>query len=168
MIRGDYKLLHITFPKQSDKLMEIESFMPDTDNSVILSGSFNPLHSGHRNLLLAAQKKSGLQNICYEFSIKNADKGQLSADDPQLLARIAQFLECPSGAGLVITNESLFINKAKLMPNCHFVIGYDTYVRILNPKYYGGKSENLCKVLGEFKRNNTKFVVAGRLVGEKW
>ena len=63
---------------------------------------------------------------------------------------------------MIITNESLFIKKAELMPNCFFVIGYDTYVRILNPKYYGGKFENLCKALSEFKRNNTKFVVAGR------
>ena len=62
--------------------MEIESFMPDTSNHIVLSGSFNPLHDGHRNLLRAAQSKAGAQKICYEISLKNADKGQISADDP--------------------------------------------------------------------------------------
>ena len=60
----------------------------------------------------------------------------MSANDPQLLARVAQFIECPTNASLVLTNESLFVNKARLMKDCHFVIGYDTYIRILNPKYY--------------------------------
>ena len=55
--------------------MEIESLLPDTSNYVVLSGSFNPLHNGHRNLLKAAQSKSGASKICYEYSLKNADKG---------------------------------------------------------------------------------------------
>ena len=54
------------------------------------------------------------------------------------------------------------------MPNCHFVIGYDTYIRILDPKYYNNSSENLCAVLDQFKECGTKFIVAGRLVDGKW
>ena len=81
------------------------------------------------------------------MTLNNADKGILSVDDPALLARIRQFThfnqenqenqEDSSECNLVLTNQGLFINKALLMPQCHFVIGYDTYVRILNPFYYG-------------------------------
>ena len=92
----------------------------------------------------------------------------MSANDPQLLARVAQFIECPTNASLVLTNESLFVNKARLMKDCHFVIGYDTYIRILNPKYYNNSQVDLCKALDEFKKLRTTFVVAGRKVGEEW
>ena len=77
-------------------------------------------------------------------------------------------MDCPTNASLVLTNESLFVNKARMMTSCHFVIGYDTYIRILNPKYYNNSVENLCKALDEFKKCKTTFVVAGRLVGDKW
>ena len=54
------------------------------------------------------------------------------------------------------------------MPNCHFVIGYDTYIRILNPKYYNDSTDNLRKALDEFRLYGTKFIVAGRLVDGEW
>ena len=46
------------------------------NNSIILSGSFNPLHDGHINYLkhhLMNSKKNPL----YEISIKNVDKARL-------------------------------------------------------------------------------------------
>ena len=85
------------------------------------------------------------------MTLNNADKGILSVDDPALLARIRQFThfnqEDSSECNLVLTNQGLFINKALLMPQCHFVIGYDTYVRILNPFYYGNSQENMKNAL---------------------
>ena len=67
----------------------------DIQNRVILSGSFNPLHAGHRQLLDSAFAKAGpdaySNGKCFELALKNADKGALQADDPQLLARIGQF-----------------------------------------------------------------------------
>lgn len=58
---------------------------------VILSGSFNPLHEGHTQLLHAASLKCNDSKVCYEMTLNNADKGALAADDPQILARIEQF-----------------------------------------------------------------------------
>ena len=40
---------------------------------IILSGSFNPFHIGHNNLLTAAEKLSGRNGIL-ELSIFNVDK----------------------------------------------------------------------------------------------
>ena len=117
-------------------------------------------------MLLAASKKCGVGDVCYEMTLKNADKGQLSQSDPALMSRIMQFKN--EQAHLVLTNVPLFIEKARLMPNCHFAIGYDTYVRILDPKYYGDSKANLCKTLDQFIAYGTKFIVAGRLVDGKW
>mmetsp|Transcript_10261 Transcript_10261/g.12090 ORF Transcript_10261/g.12090 Transcript_10261/m.12090 type:complete len:125 (+) Transcript_10261:140-514(+) len=120
---------------------------PIVTNRVVLSGSFNPLHDGHQSLLSVASNKYGSSKdgSCFEMALKNADKGTLSADDPSLLARIKQFTEREQA--LVLSNEGLFIQKAMLMPSCDFVIGYDTYVRILNPRYYGESEQNMIAAL---------------------
>ena len=51
-------------------------------NSVILSGSFNPFHIGHKQMLLAAQKKTNY-NALIEISITNVDKDELIISDIQ-------------------------------------------------------------------------------------
>ena len=45
-------------------------------NPVILSGSFNPFHVGHKQMLLAAQKETSY-NPFLEISITNVDKDEL-------------------------------------------------------------------------------------------
>ena len=49
------------------------------------------------------------------------------------------------------------------MPGCSFVIGYDTYVRILNPRYYGDSIQNMEAALGQINAAGCGFVVGGRL-----
>ena len=50
--------------------------------NVILSGSFNPLHDGHRELLAAAIAMKPLGAVgAYEIGVTNADKGTLAVDE---------------------------------------------------------------------------------------
>lgn len=44
-----------------------------------------------------------------------------------------------------------------------FVIGTDTMVRILNPKYYADSEENMLEAVREMGRAGVHFVVGGRL-----
>ena len=62
---------------------------PIVSNRVVLCGSFNPLHDGHRQLLDIASRKCGNPSKCFEITLNNADKGALVVDDPKLHARIA-------------------------------------------------------------------------------
>jgi nicotinic acid mononucleotide adenylyltransferase len=48
-------------------------------------------------------------------------------------------------------------------PQMGFVIGTDTMVRILNPKYYGDSEENMLEAVREMGRSGVHFVVGGRL-----
>ena len=52
----------------------------------------------------------------------------------------------------------LFLHKARLFRSSTFVIGHDTYVRLVDPKYYASLEETL----SEFADLGTRFVVAGR------
>lgn len=48
-------------------------------------------------------------------------------------------------------------------PQLGFVIGTDTMVRILNPKYYGDDVEEMLESVREMGRSGVHFVVGGRL-----
>lgn len=47
------------------------------------------------------------------------------------------------------------------MPGSTFVLGYDTAIRVLNPKYYEGEA-GLVRALSEIREHGCRFVVGGR------
>lgn len=73
------------------------------EGAVVLSGSFNPLHAGHIQLLSAAQQLVGSAKGLYELSICNADKGWISEEEvkrrvvgiagPVLLTTTGEFID---------------------------------------------------------------------------
>lgn len=126
---------------------------------VVLSGSFNPLHDGHIKLLAAAcsLREGGLP--CYEMSAINADKPPLGLAD--IKERLTQFR---NGKTLVVTNQPYFYKKAELFPDSSFVVGVDTAIRLLDPKYYGDSKVRMLEVLLAINRFGCDFLVAGRKV----
>ena len=68
-----------------------ESLNVMLDDYTVLSGSFNPLHEGHIKLCQAAHSVSKKNNMLFELSIHNADKGDVG--EQQILDRINQFKE---------------------------------------------------------------------------
>lgn len=134
---------------------------------VVLSGSFNPLHQGHVDLALAAQRlvraRSGADlPIAFEIAVANADKGAIAPST--VLQRVAQF----TGSGnlgkwpVLVTNATLFSQKASLLNGCAFVIGADTAVRIVDKKYYDNDEHRMVLTLQQIAVSGCFFVVAGR------
>ncbi|HEX9372937.1 MAG TPA: hypothetical protein VF897_18125, partial [Roseiflexaceae bacterium] len=124
----------------------------------ILSGSFNPLHAGHERLAQAASEFLGLPAI-FELPILNADKAPLSY--AEIDRRLAQFRWRYT---VVLSREALFVGKAALYPGCVFVIGHDTAVRLVDPRYYGGESGRDA-ALERIRAQGCRFLVAGRAEG---
>lgn len=122
----------------------------------ILSGAFNPLHQGHLALLAAASRLSGLPPY-FELSVVNADKGTMEQDE--VLRRCRQF------AGhyhLLLSREPLFTAKAELYPGSAFVVGYDTAIRLVAPRYYQGEA-GMEAAFARVRAAGCRFIVAGRL-----
>jgi nicotinic acid mononucleotide adenylyltransferase len=120
----------------------------------LLSGSYNPVHDGHRALLAAALASTG-QPGYYELSVVNADKPALPYTT--ILHRSQQFVGEPR---LVLTRAPRFIDKAALFPDSTFVLGYDTAVRLLDPKYYGAGGVDAA--LQDIAQHGCRFLVVGR------
>jgi len=122
----------------------------------LLSASFNPLHVGHERLAQAAAAMLGMP-VTFELPILNADKAPLGY--AEIERRLAQFRWRYS---LVLSRAALFVEKAALFPGCVFVLGYDTAVRLIDPRYYGG-APGRDAALAAIRAHGCRFLVAGRV-----
>lgn len=126
----------------------------------ILSGSFNPLHKGHEEMAQAASRILGMP-VAYELSVANVDKPPLSEDEVR--RRVAQFT---GKSAIVLTRATRFFQKTRLLPGCAFIIGTDTAVRLVDPRYYDGSRSRMLVALQEIRQNGCHFLVAGRANGD--
>jgi len=156
-------------------------------HSIVFPGSFNPVHEGHVELAKGAMQRTDSKMAFFEISITNADKPALSLDT--VIERLEKFLQIPTlheaenasilshcRWGVLLTNAPLFKQKVDILQPLHvsrtdnrpkplpFVIGTDTLVRLVDPKYYNGSHEQMVKALEGMACD---FVVGGRLEQKK-
>ena len=129
---------------------------------LFLSGSFNPLHEGHEQLVAAAGQLSGRQPSL-ELSIENVDKPPLQRSEVE--RRLKQMR---GRFPVVMTRSPTFLQKARLFGGCHFALGYDTAVRLLQGQYYDEGEQGVIAALEEFAAGSCRFWVAGRVDGDAY
>ena len=95
--------------------------------------------------------------VCLELSVENVDKPSLSYG--AVLDRLAG-LKGRFRVGL--SRAATFAAKGRLFPCGWMVVGYDTAVRLLDPRYYEGGEAGLDDALRFFSDNGVRFLVAGR------
>lgn len=114
----------------------------DSSSNILFSGSFNPFHEGHRQIAECIYEKYGEQ-VDFEISLLNRDKPPV--DYFSLYNRIKSIPRNESFCGRIfVTNTSLFLEKELLFPNHRFVVGGDTWNRIVND------DENIISVEDKF------------------
>ena len=124
--------------------------------SGLLPGSFNPWHRGHEGMADAAREILGTE-VVYELSVTNVDKPPLN--EQEITQRLSQF---KSKARVVLTRAETYQKKARRFPGCAFVIGWDTAIRLVAPRYYGGDEAVMLNALAEIWAAGCSFLVAGR------
>ena len=123
----------------------------------VLPGSFDPIHDGHVRL---AEVARGMLKapVAFELSVLNVDKPPL--EQAEILRRADQFA---GKVPVVVTRASTFREKASLFPGCTFVIGWDTAVRLLDPRYHQESGTEMLTALREIRDLGCRFLVAGRV-----
>ena len=93
----------------------------------------------------------------FELSALNVEKGLIDKDT--LLSRMTQAFPYP----VVATRAPKFVDKASLFPGAVFVIGYDTMVRLVDPKFYGDDRDAMVTALLTIRDSGCSFIVGGRI-----
>jgi nicotinic acid mononucleotide adenylyltransferase len=106
-------------------------------NYAILSTAANPLHRGHIEIVNTAAKTLGYTPVI-ELSANNADKGRLS--DSEIEQRVQPMIN--AGYHYIVSDIQSYIGKRDEYQETfynatyRFVIGSDTFERILNPEQF--------------------------------
>ncbi len=125
--------------------------------SVVMPGSFNPVHDGHL-LLARVAEEIARQPLAFEISVTNVDKPPLEGS--AIRQRITQFAWKSS---VELTRAPTFLEKSRLFPKATFVIGADTAERLVAPKYYGEDEDRMHSALEEIGNAGGSFLVAVRV-----
>ena len=129
--------------------------------SLVFPGSFDPLHDGHRAMAALAAEIAE-RPVAYELSITNVDKPTL--DWIELRDRTAQFAAATDGQPqLWLTRAATFLEKLAVFPQSTFVMGADTYVRLADPRYYGGSADAARAAVRRIATEARGLIVFGRV-----
>ncbi|MFO0849586.1 MAG: hypothetical protein U0871_13665 [Gemmataceae bacterium] len=92
------------------------------------------------------------------YFVANVDKPDLPPDE--VARRVAQF----AGVGPVwVTRAARFVEKAAVFPGATFVLGWDTAVRLIDPRYYAGDGGLRDAALRTIRAAGCRVLVGGRV-----
>jgi nicotinic acid mononucleotide adenylyltransferase len=128
---------------------------------LVFPGSFDPCHRNHIFMAKLASEKLR-EPVHFEISLTNVDKPPIDFISlNQRLDSLRKYKDESFMGGICLTNAPLFLQKADLFPNSTFIIGADTFNRLFDAKYYGGKVDT-SSILRHFREKNVRFMVFQR------
>jgi hypothetical protein len=126
-------------------------------HDLLMPGSFNPMHDGHR-LLARVAEDIRQAPLAFEISVTNVDKPPLHGE--AIRDRLRQFTW---RSAVELTRAPTFLEKLRLFPATTFVIGADTAERLVAAKYYDSDEDRMHAALQEIGDSGGNFLVAVRL-----
>ncbi len=144
--------------------LRLDESHPLTGRIAILPSAFNPPTSAHLALLDVATRAVTAVAPAALLSTRNVDKGLHGAS---LAQRIDMLLALKAGRpalAVLATNAARIADQAGALRSAHpsaefdFVVGFDTLVRLFEPRYYDG---DMVAQLGSFFAHH-RIVAANR------
>lgn len=128
------------------------------ENRIVFPGSFNPMHQQHKNIAEFVSQKMG-RTVDLEICVHNVDKPSLNFTSlaerkDSILSNVGEWT-----GDIFFTSLPTFLRKSNYFKNSTFIVGWDTFVRIIDPKY-----ADLKDVYEAFEQNNSRFLVFHRII----
>lgn len=130
----------------------------------IFSGSFNPITIAHIKMFQDAQERFQLDEMLLLLAKANVDKDEFGMPLAGRILTLKSFVSDGNNVSIGISSHGRYIDKVSALEvlypketEYHFIVGYDTLVRIFDPKYYTDIDKELRDL---FKR--CRFIVANR------
>jgi nicotinic acid mononucleotide adenylyltransferase len=122
----------------------------------VICGAFDPVHAGH--LQMARWAEQHLQYpVHFEISVANVDKPAL--DFCTIRDRLAQFADEQS---VFLTGAGTFLEKSAIFPRATFLLGCDTFARLIHPQYYADSTSVMQQALAALAQRDCRFVIFAR------
>lgn len=109
----------------------------------IFSGSFHPLTVAHTKIVEEAQARFQLDELLLLLAKANVDKAVFGWPLAGRLLTLKRYAENRAGVSVALSSHGRYLDKLSALEavyprqtEYHFIVGYDTLVRIFDPKYY--------------------------------
>ena len=119
-------------------------------NLVVMDASFNPMTVAHEAMLNRASDACRAGEALLLLSHANVDKSVYGATLAQRLAMLDHYAESSRNLSVAGCSHARFVDKAHalgpLYPKStvlYFVVGYDTLLRLFDPRYYSNFRDEL-------------------------
>jgi nicotinamide-nucleotide adenylyltransferase len=130
----------------------------------VFPSSFNPPTTAHRVLIERARSVEPMHEIILILDRRPLDKRVFGASLEERLSMILTGWQEDPTISVAFTNRGRFVEKLVLLKKAYpnnttikFIVGYDTLIRVLDPKYYKDRDDALGRLFGD-----SRFLVAGR------
>ncbi|MBI2875927.1 MAG: nicotinate-nicotinamide nucleotide adenylyltransferase [Candidatus Tectomicrobia bacterium] len=131
----------------------------------IFPGSFNPLTLAHVELIRQAQERFCLEEMILVLDSRAMDKEIFGASLEDRLVMLRLFARAFPHYRIALSSHGRFLDKLQALRqrypfasvSFYFIVGYDTLVRILDPKYYVDREAALRELF-----QGSYFLVANR------
>ncbi len=109
----------------------------------IFSGSFNPLTVAHIKMVEEARERFQLDELLLLLAKANVDKDVFGWPLAGRILTLKRYAQNHNDVSIGISSHGRYIDKVEALKaiypvdtEFHFIVGYDTLVRIFDPKYY--------------------------------
>ncbi|MCY3743691.1 MAG: hypothetical protein OXH00_21970 [Candidatus Poribacteria bacterium] len=130
----------------------------------IFSGSFNPLTLAHTQMVEDTVAKYELDELLLLLAKANVDKSVFGLPLAARLLTVRKYAESQQAFSVGVSSHGRYIDKVVALKSIfppdtefHFIVGYDTLVRIFDTKYYTDFHAELQEVFA-----SARFIVANR------
>lgn len=132
--------------------------MQHVEDYAMMAGTFNPPHEGHYGLADSFRRTHG-RNVVFEIGTNPPHKAPPTVQD---LLKRAKMLR---GRDALFSKDiPMYLDKARAFPKMPLLIGADTMVRMLDPKW----GVDIQSMLEEMTKLGTTFYVSGREIDGKF